>query len=253
MGRLYHFAAQYFRLIYQVVMSACSGMDYDLAMLTGILRKLSSQVLLDLKELEGDYRASNLAIDKAQSILYSIIINIGSLGMLSADWLFFKDRPGMFWQMVIYRGAFLLFSAVIIIAINKTTRVRIFDRLVLGWIIVTMLSLLFLNFVRPANYLATVFDIVTIFAIYVLSPLRFQQNVVLAVGFSLCTLLVYYFVKVGVDPIALDVAITAEFIVHTLGLGAALQVQSYRRKSYKALIDERDAKEMVAYLANIDP
>jgi diguanylate cyclase (GGDEF)-like protein len=76
---------------------------------------------------------------------------------------------------------------------------------------------------------------------------------VLAVSFSICTLFIYYFVKVGVDPITLNVATAAQFIVHTLGLGAALQLQSYRRKSYKAFIDERDAKEMVAYLANIDP
>jgi len=32
-----------------------------------------------------------------------------------------------------------------------------------------------------------------------------------------------------------------------------LQLHSYRRKSYQAFIDEKDAKEMVAYLANIDP
>jgi diguanylate cyclase (GGDEF)-like protein len=41
--------------------------------------------------------------------------------------------------------------------------------------------------------------------------------------------------------------------VHILGLSSALQIQSYRRKFYRAFIDEKDAKEMVAYLANIDP
>jgi diguanylate cyclase (GGDEF)-like protein len=234
-------------------MSPEGGMGYDLNIFMEIFKKLSSRNLIDLQEMEGDYRASNLPIDKAQSILYMIIVNIGSIGMLGVDRLFFKDRPDMFWQMVVYRGAFLLFTAVIIFAISKTSRVRIFDQLIRVWIIMTMLSLLLLNFIRPEDYLATVFDIVTIFAIYVLSPLKFQQNAVLAVSFSICTLFIYYFVKVGVDPITLNVATAAQFIVHTLGLGAALQLQSYRRKSYKAFIDERDAKEMVAYLANIDP
>jgi diguanylate cyclase (GGDEF)-like protein len=234
-------------------MSPEGGMGYDLNIFMEIFKKLSSQNLIDLQEMEGDYRASNLPIDKAQSILYMIIVNIGGIGMLGVDRLFFKDRPDMFWQMVVYRSAFLLFTAVIIFAISKTSRVRIFDQLIRVWIIMTMLSLLLLNFIRPEDYLATVFDIVTIFAIYVLSPLKFQQNAVLAVSFSICTLFIYYFVKVGVDPITLNVATAAQFIVHTLGLGAALQLQSYRRKSYKAFIDERDAKEMVAYLANIDP
>jgi diguanylate cyclase (GGDEF)-like protein len=40
--------------------------------------------------------------------------------------------------------------------------------------------------------------------------------------------------------------------VHALGLGSTLQIQSYRRKSFKAYMDEKDAKEMVAYMVNID-
>ena len=62
-----------------------------------------------------------------------------------------------------------------------------------------------------------------------------------------------YLFKTGTDPLTLDVTVSAQVIVHVLGLGSALQMQSYRRKSFKAYIDERDAKEMVAYLANIDP
>jgi diguanylate cyclase (GGDEF)-like protein len=38
-----------------------------------------------------------------------------------------------------------------------------------------------------------------------------------------------------------------------VGFIAGLQIQSYRRKSFKAYIREKDAKEMVAYMANIDP
>lgn len=228
-------------------------MGYDSGMFMEMFKKLSSQILLDLQEMEGDYRASNLPIDKAQSILYMIIVNLSAIGMLSVDWLFFQDRPNMFWRMVVYRSIFVSFTAVIIFAMSKTNLVRIFDQLALIWIIVTMLSLLILNLTRPASYLATIFDIITIFAIYVLSPLKFQQNMVLAVCFSICTLFIYHFVKIGVDPITLNVATAAQFVVHTLGLGAALQLQSYRRKSYRAFIDERDAKEMVAYLANIDP
>ena len=61
------------------------------------------------------------------------------------------------------------------------------------------------------------------------------------------------FSKLGIDPLILNAGTTAQIIVHTLGIGSALQIQSYRRKSFKAYIQEKDAKEMVAYLANIDP
>jgi diguanylate cyclase (GGDEF)-like protein len=45
----------------------------------------------------------------------------------------------------------------------------------------------------------------------------------------------------------------AQLISHALGIVAGLQIRSYRRKSFKAYVQEKDAKEMAAYLANIDP
>lgn len=72
-------------------------------------------------------------------------------------------------------------------------------------------------------------------------------------GFSVGTLFIAHFFKSGVDPITLQVATSAQFVVQILGWLSALQIQTYRRKSFQAFIDEKDAKEMVAYLANIDP
>jgi diguanylate cyclase (GGDEF)-like protein len=130
--------------------------------------------------------------------------------------------------------------------------VRIFDRLVLGWVFLTILFLGLINFTRPANYLTTPFDIIVPFAIYALSPLPMKYTLALAIGSSVGTLYVDYFHKFGVDPIALSVVAYALIIVHVLGISSALQLQSYRRKSFKAYLDERDAKEMVAFLSNID-
>src|SRR5262245_46266244 len=123
-------------------MAAQSGIGYDSDMFMEMLKKLSSQMLLDLKDMEGDYRASNLPIDKAQGILYMIIVNISAVVMLGVDWLFYKDSLDLFWQMVFYRILFILFTAVIIFSVSRTDRVRIFDQLTLTWIIVTVLSLL---------------------------------------------------------------------------------------------------------------
>ena len=61
-----------------------------------------------------------------------------------------------------------------------------------------------------------------------------------------------HFYKVGIDPVTLNAVTAAQLVVHALGLASNLQIQSYRRKSFKAFVDEKDAKEMVAYLANID-
>ena len=212
-----------------------------------------SQILIDLGELEGDYRVFYLKNDIAQSILSISIASISMLGMLRMDSLLFKGRPNLFMLMAIYRIGFILVSFLIMLAISKTTKVRIFDRLLLGWISFAVLSLVLSNFTRPANYLTTAFDIIVPFAIYALSPLKLFQNITLAFVYSAGTLYIDHFFKVGVDPLTLSAATAAQFFVHALGLVSTLQIQSYRRRSFKAYMDEKDAKEMVAYMANIDP
>jgi len=218
-----------------------------------MFKRLFSQILIDLRDLEGDYRVFNLQVDKAQSIISMIIAGVTIFGLLVVDAMLFKQRPDLFRWMLIYRGSFVLFTAIVIYTIVKIDKVRVFDRLVLGWLSVTLLYLLTSNFSRPANYLTTTFDTIIIFAIYVLSPLKFKTNAILTLGFSIGTLYIDHFLKSGVDPVTLGVSTAAQVIVQLLGLGSASQLQTYRRKSFKAFMEERDAKEMVAYLANIDP
>lgn len=218
-----------------------------------MFRKLSSQILIDLRELEGDYRVFNLQIDKAQSVLGMIIAGIGIFSMLWMDRLLFTGSPGLISGMLIARSCYVLSTALFIYAVGQTNRVRIFDRLILGWLALTVLFMLVFNFIRPVNYQSTAFDAIVIFSIYALSPLQLRQNILLVLGYSAGILFINYLFKTGTDPLTLNVAVSAQVIVHVLGLGSALQMQSYRRKSFKAYIDERDAKEMVAYLANIDP
>ena len=218
-----------------------------------MFKRIFSQILIDLQALEGDYRVSNLQLDKAQSILSMIIASASIFVMLRVDMLLYKNRPDLFLLLTIYRGCFVLFTALVIFSINKTNKVRVFDRLILGWLSITIFCLLSFNFTRPANFLTTAFDIIVVFAIYLLSPLKFQINILLALTFSIGTLYIDHFMKVGVDPITLAAATAAQVVVQLLGLGSALQLHTYRRKAFKTYIEERDAREMVAYLANIDP
>jgi len=218
-----------------------------------LYKTLTSQVLIDLKELEGDYRVFNFAVDKAQSIAAMMVAAFCVFGMLHVDILLFAGRADLVWQMVIYRGSYLVVTTMAAFLFNRTERVRIFDRMLTGWIFVTILFLLFSNFIRPAGYLTTASDIIVVFAIYVLSPLKFRTNFVLAIVFSLATLCIDYFMKIGVDPIPLRVATSAQVVVQLLGISSALQLQSYKRRAFKTYIEEKDSRERLAYLANIDP
>ena len=213
-----------------------------------MLKRFQSRFLVDLGEMEGDYRVFHLKDDVAQSTLYISVAILSVFSMICVDVLLYKNRPDFFWGLMIYRGVYILISLLIIAMIRKTSRVRIYDRLMLAWVSLTIVSLLLFNFIRPANLFNTTYDVIIPFAIYILSPLKILSTIVLALGFSAGALSIDYFYK----PVAFTTAISAQLIVHILGLVSGLQIQSYRRRSFKAYMQEKDAKEMVAYLANID-
>ena len=212
-----------------------------------------SQILVHLGDMEGDYRVFHFKNDIAQSILSLMIASLSVLGMLRMDAWYFRNEPDLLMKLMVYRVGFVLVSLLVVFAITRIRKVRIYDRLILGWVFCTILFFLLSNFTRPTNYLTTASDIIVPFAIYVLSPFKVFYSIALAFGFSMGTLYVDYFFKNGVDPALLSAATSAQIVVHALGLGSALQIQSYRRRSFRAYLKEKDAKEMVSYLANIDP
>src|SRR5215208_4805490 len=218
-----------------------------------MLKRLFSETLIDLGELEGDYRVFYLKNDIAQISLSLTVVILSILAMLRVDTILFKDRHELFMWVLVHRGSFILATILVMLAIRNTSKVRVYDRLVFAWIVLMILFFILFNFTRPTNYLTTAYEIIIPFSIYVFSPLKIKYNGALALSFTAAMMLINHFFKAGVDPMILNTSITAQVIVHTLGLGSGLQIQSYRRKSFKAYILEKDAKEMVAYLANIDP
>lgn len=218
-----------------------------------MLKKLLGTVLTDLGSLEGDYRVAQLKSDISQGLLYMSIIAVSNLALLLVDAILFRGRTDMILCMVASRVGYVLVTALFGVFMRRTTRVRSFDRLISGWILFTIFFLLLVNVTRPTNHMMSAIDTLVPFVIYVLSPLRLQKTAALALVFSIGTIVIGFTFKTGVDPLLLNIAVIGQIISHMLGWVSNLQIQTYRRKSFRAFIDEKDAKEMVAYLANIDP
>ena len=218
-----------------------------------MFQRFSRQFLLDLGELEGEYRTFHLKDDVRQSSFYIIIGAVSVLSMLVSDTALYRNRPDLFLWMMISRVGFALVSVLVIITIWRTTKVKVYDQLMMGWLSAVIFFLLLFNFTRPADFLTSAYDVILPLAIYIISPLKIFYSFALALGFSTGILYIDYFYKTGIDPATLNMAVVSQIIVHIIGLTSGIQIQSYRRKSYKAYIQEKDAREMVAYLASIDP
>lgn len=203
--------------------------------------------------MEGEYRAFHLKDDIRQSRFYILIATIGVLSMMGTETASYENRPGLFFWLILYRLGFAFASVLILIVLWKPIKVRKYDRLMLGWMSLVILFLLLFNFTRPADFLTASYDVILPFAIYIISPLKIPHTFALTFGFTVGTLYIDFFHKTGIDPATLKMVVVAQLIVHVIGLGSSIQIQSYRRKSFRAYIQEKDAKEMVAYLASIDP
>ena len=73
-----------------------------------MLKKFWRQFLLDLGELEGDYRIFHLRDDKRQSSFYILFATLSVAGMVGADAALYKNRPDLFLWMSLFRAYFLL-------------------------------------------------------------------------------------------------------------------------------------------------
>lgn len=173
--------------------------------------------------------------------------------MFRMDALLYQGRPTLAFWLVLYRIGYALVTALALIGIRKTNHVSAYDRLISMWVCVTIFFLLLLNFTRPPSFLNTAFDILVPFAIYIFLPFKIVYGVILALGFSAGSLYIDHFYKTGIDVLTWNTILTAQIISHALGFVSGLQIQSYRRRSFKAYMQEKDTREMVAYLANIDP
>ncbi len=218
-----------------------------------MFKRISDLFLVDLGEVESDYRVFYLKDDIAYSAVYISIAIIGVFSMFRMDRLLYPNNSDPALWLFAVRGGYILASVLIIIATQKSGKVKSYDRLIFAWLVMTILFLLLFNFTRPPNLINTAFDVIVPFAIYVFSPLKMVYNIALTLSFSTGTLYIDYLNGFGVDPLIWNTVTIAQLVAHALGLASGLQIKSYRRKSFKAYLQEKDTKEMVAYLANIDP
>jgi len=218
-----------------------------------MFKRISDLFLVDLGEVESDYRVFYLKDDIAYSAVYISIAIIGVFSMFRMDRLLYPNNSDPALWLFAVRGGYILASVLIIIATQKSGKVKSYDRLIFAWLVMTILFLLLFNFTRPPNLINTAFDVIVPFAIYVFSPLKMVYNIALTLSFSTGTLYIDYLNGFGVDPLIWNTVTIAQLVAHALGLVSGLQIKSYRRKSFKVYLQEKDTKEMVAYLANIDP
>ena|SRR6266496_5928052 len=73
-----------------------------------MFKRISSQNLVDLGEMEDDYRVFHLKDDVAFSTFYMSIVTVSALGMILTDRLLYIEQRYLFAWLLVYRGVYVL-------------------------------------------------------------------------------------------------------------------------------------------------
>ncbi len=217
-----------------------------------MFKRLTEQILLNLGEMEDEFRLFHLRDDAVIIIVAASCALFANLAMLRVDFILFRDSPDLFFFMILARCFYTAIAGVFLFVVYRTKQAARFDVFVFAWLLFTAVYFSLLNFTRPTNYLTTTFDLLFIFGMYLLSPLPLKHTVALGISFSIGSTIVAYIYKPDVSAFVLGSAASAHVFIQMIGLASAMQVQSLRRRVFQAYARERNAHELTQDLLRVD-
>lgn len=218
-----------------------------------MLNLLLKQILLDLGDFEEEFHQFHLQDTIAIYKLTAIFVAVANLAMLSVDSLFLDGQRELLIWMILLRGLYTAFTLIALLVVQrpKTNHARI-ESVTFVWVLITSVYFILFNFIRPSNHLTTSIDVLLIFGIYVLAPLRMSRLVALTVSFSIGSVAVAFLTKTDVAVVNRTIMLCIHIFVQLLGLASALQIQSYRRTAFLAYRREKEARELALEMLRVD-
>lgn len=218
-----------------------------------MLDSLFRQILLDLGGFEAEYQEFHIQSTIAIYKLTAVFVAVANLAMLSVDSLFLNGQTELLIWMILIRALYTAFTLTSLLVIQrpKTNHARI-ESVTFVWVLFTSIYFILFNFIRPSNHLTTSIDVLLVFGIYVLAPLRMNRLVALTVSFSIGSVAVAFLIKTDVSLIDRGIMLCIHIFVQLIGLASALQIQSYRRTAFLAYRQEKEARELALNMLRID-
>lgn len=92
-----------------------------------MFNKLFSQILLDLGNMEGEFRRYHLRDDAATLVIIGFCFTCASAVMIHVDFLFYRGDSYLFYWVLMFRILHVLVTAVFLFAAVRTREIQKFD------------------------------------------------------------------------------------------------------------------------------
>ncbi len=208
--------------------------------------------LPSLGNKEEEFRDFYLGSTLSMNLIISVFIILANMAMIYTDIFFAKGNLELFRNSVAVRILFAMFTIVAAIYVLRNKKYNHVENTAVLWVICASLCFLYFNYTRPANHLTTSVDMLFIFGVYVFFGYRLRYLFPIMIVFSSASVWITFSQKSDIPNITHNLTLAVHILAQTIGLLAALQIRSFRRKAFLAYIKERETSELAIRLSQID-
>jgi len=200
------------------------------------------------EELQEFYLSSTVTVQLVITLLTILI----SVSMVYMDLTFARGDVKLFFYSLIVRVLFFLFTVGAIFYVLRNRSFKKVERAAIVWLFVTSFYFLFYNYTRPSNYLTTSVDVLFILGAYVFFGYRLKYLLPVIIFFSIASTWIIFFRKPDILFETRIASTGVHILVQMVGLLAALQIRSFRRKAFLAYAGEKEASQLATQLLQTD-
>ena len=194
-------------------------------------------------QLEKSYNQNYIKQDSLQAIIGIIILILLTIIFSYSDFILFK-KTYKFFELVIVRLIFISISVAVVINFRKTQNVKMFNHLLLLFLLWECVFVFYINISRPPDYIQHgILDIIILMSMYVFFPNRFIFQIIPAILYTALDIWVILVFKEPLTPLANTVMWVSYLFANIIGVLAAWRLHIYRRKQFSAWLHEKQLKE----------
>ena len=205
-----------------------------------------------LGDLEPLYRTHYLKSDVRQMCVAIAIWQFPLVALAFSDYHLFSGSPA-FAHLLTARFLLLVASFVAIAKLRQVETPANFDRIFLGWAVIAIAVIFFVNShwipYFPTN---NAIDVLILLSVYVLFPIGLSTRFLIACAFTLGNIVLQLLYTEPTAPESILLMLVTIFTANLLGVFFSSSLNNYRRREFKARLDETKAREELVKLASID-
>jgi len=188
--------------------------------------------------------------DAVQATIAVAVWLLLSIFFIPSDYLIFGPSS-QFYMLLAGRGVALLVSLPLVLVLNRTRDLKVYNRALITALAVAVLLVLMADSRRTNEFQGqAAIDVVLLISIYLVVPNPLAIRAGLALVFTAASL-IFLFTK-NVSPLAINAVVAAHFAVNVLGFVISTRLYNLRRVQFKTQIEEQQAREELRRLATTD-